>query len=727
MHHETLADIETRIRVFRNALPPYGVFVACTALARIAQAADAPLSAVPAIDVLTRYEALRDVPASVVRDEHLYLRRALALPALSADVSARIRRGEPTFADAMVVIDMYAMALEQAGRSKEAETWRSEAGRLKGALKKLASRLGKQPDHIVATMVNVDTELARLTSSDFAYKPETGSFVTFCSRIRRAVRLVDIQARRRLSTSHLTGPWKAIVDAVPGHEKHETARGYLAKIWPLIEYCERHDLAPTQVDDAVIAALQADLERRRRQDPFDITRSVVYAWEHLQTVVPGFPARKLQRLYRTGPSPHAVPFEKLPEAFRASWEEYAAKYFRETEETPMALETLVLDEFADPADLGIADVRHHPDSKATFRTVVTYAANAALERGIRLERLRDILTPDLLQAVLVRVAKRQKLQAERQGETFNPKNSTLRNYARIFITMARDLRIDQAAIATMEGLRDRVDPSIVKMQKRPDGTIRRIRTSRLMGPRHAKRLRQFNDPVKMLAWYEMPRVLAERVRARIKQLKEDEQLRLEDCNDLAVAIAYAISRSAALRPKNYVKLRITGSQRNVSLPVRHRADGYIHIDWAEVKNGVNLDIVLPPETVDLIELWCKYARDVVAKAVGAAADNPYLFPGRGMSHRTAAELNKDFVSRNRRYGGFVLNLHCQRHMAAKAILDTDPGKMGLVQVLLGHKTIETTQAYYAEINMIFAQRQFHKILAEHEAKLRGLPPKRRAA
>lgn len=118
---------------------------------------------------------------------------------------------------------------------------------------------------------------------------------------------------------------------------------------------------------------------------------------------------------------------------------------------------------------------------------------------------------------------------------------------------------------------------------------------------------------------------------------------------------------------------------------------------------------------------------MVAKAVGASPDNPYLFPGRGMRNHSQGELNKDFVARNRRPGGFVLNLHCQRHMAAKAVLDTDPSKMALVQVLLGHKTIETTQAYYAEVDMIFAQRQFHEILAAHEAKLRALPLKRRAA
>lgn len=302
MHTQTLADIDVRVRVLRDALPHSGFHAACKALARIAQAAGAPLSAVTATDALARYEALSDVPASAVSDERLYLRRALALPALPADVSDRIRRGAPTLADAAVAIDAHAVAVDRVGKTKEARTWRGEAGRLKGALTRLASRLGRQPEHMLATIASVEAALAKLTHADFVYADASGSFVTFCSRIRRAVRLVDIRARRRLSASLLSGPWKAIVDAIDRSRKDDSCRGHLAKLWPLIEHCERHDIAPLQVDDTVITALQTDLECHGRRDAFDVARNAVYAWEHLQAIVPGFPPQKLQRLYRDGPS-----------------------------------------------------------------------------------------------------------------------------------------------------------------------------------------------------------------------------------------------------------------------------------------------------------------------------------------------------------------------------------------------------------------------------------------
>lgn len=720
----TLADIDVRVRVFRDALPHAGFHAACKALARIAQADNQPLSAVPASDALARHNALKDIPASAVSDERLYLRRALALPALPPDVSERIRRGEPTFADAIAVIDGHATAFEKMNNQQKANIWRGEAGRIKGALKRLADRLATPPEATVATIAAVEACLAKVTHSDFAYDDASGSFVTFCSRIRRAVRLVDIRARRKLSATLLSGPWKTIVEAIHGVVGIAGIKGHLTKIWPLLDYCERNDIAPSKVDDAVLGALLSDLERHGRMDAFDVARNAIYAWERLQGVVHGFPSQKLQRIYRDAPSPHAVPFERLPSPFLASWRTYAATYFRNEESAPMSLESLVLDEHADPTIKDAADARHHPDARKDFKTVVAYAANAALDRGMQIKDLRDVLTPGLMQAMLVRVANRQKARAERNGEEFTPRNNTLKNDATIFIGMTRDLGVDKAAIAVMEGLRDKVDPTLIKLQKRPDGTTRRVRARRLMGPRHAKRLRQFNDPVKMLAWYEMPGKLEARVRARLKAYR---RLRLQDCKDLAVAVVYGISRSTAIRPENYAELRISGTRKNMFLPTHHRAEGYIHIDWTEVKNYNDIDIVLPPETVRLIELWREHARPVVAKAVGAAPDNPFLFPAEGMKNRSEGELNDAFVARNRRYGGFVLNLQCQRHMTAKVVLDTDPSKMALVQVLLGHKTIETTQAYYAEINMIFAQRQFHEILAAHEAKLRALPLKRRAA
>ena len=43
----------------------------------------------------------------------------------------------------------------------------------------------------------------------------------------------------------------------------------------------------------------------------------------------------------------------------------------------------------------------------------------------------------------------------------------------------------------------------------------------------------------------------------------------------------------------------------------------------------------------------------------------------------------------------VLNPHLYRHIAGKVILDRNPGAYGRVRLLLGHRSIRTTETYYA--------------------------------
>lgn len=69
----------------------------------------------------------------------------------------------------------------------------------------------------------------------------------------------------------------------------------------------------------------------------------------------------------------------------------------------------------------------------------------------------------------------------------------------------------------------------------------------------------------------------------------------------------------------------------------------------------------------------------------------------------------------KKYCGLDLCLHVMRHLAGKIILDQDPSAMSLVQELLGHKKLRTTQFYYAEVSKIVAQRRYIHLL-ERQAR-----------
>jgi len=727
LNSSSLAELDTRVSLFPEAMPNWARMAARRAIGRIGHAAGAPLSEIPADGATDRHQEFQ---ASLCRsgfaDEQRSLSQALELPQLPADLLQRVRQGSPTLADAIYMVDL------QSG-------WGDERGRIKGAIQAFTQKMGMLPNRMLAVGHVVEQKLDGFTHADFGIGQR--SFDNFRGRIYRAVRLVDIHARQRLSRSLLAGPWRVLVDQVDpeptepsaGKKKRSGTAGDCAKIWPLINYCHRHDIAPSEVDDAVIAALELDLERQGRADPFEIARDVVYAWERLGRLAPGFPSQTLSRLKRPGyNSAHEVMFEKLPELFRVSWAQYAAKHFSEGG-LPKSIAEVVVDE--DAALLAIArgerrdaTFTRKTDALANFRTVATYAANAALKKGWLLTNLREILTPEILALTLAAVRKRARARAEANGTEASDKSNTLRNDATIFITMARDLGVAVDAIALMEDVRDNVDPHFLKKVRKRDGVIKRVSAARKIGPRHAKRLRQFNDPVKLLAWYELPETLYKEAKELIKRqraIDPNYQPNLEEVNSLIVAVVHLITRYCPWRRENIAALRVYGSEANLHLPTRHCSEAFLDVDGSEVKNGVCLDGVLPPSVVEVIDFYLRYFRPVLAAAVGADLDNPHLFPAHGMEYRAAQQLNKAFVDRNWRRGGFLLNLQVQRHICAKVVADEHPDKMVLVQRLLGHKSIKTTESYYAEIKQIVAQRMYHRLLDEYIQKLRALPRKAR--
>jgi integrase len=136
---------------------------------------------------------------------------------------------------------------------------------------------------------------------------------------------------------------------------------------------------------------------------------------------------------------------------------------------------------------------------------------------------------------------------------------------------------------------------------------------------------------------------------------------------------------------------------------------------------------------------------VTQKAAGAGDDNPHLFPGAGgrepeeggyapgQGYLTKDKLNNVFARHLKKHCRLQMCLHVMRHICGKVILDQDPSAMGLVQVLLNHKSIETTRSYYAEVCAIVAQTRYlhlleqgmRRALAQHRFELETQKARRR--
>jgi integrase len=127
----------------------------------------------------------------------------------------------------------------------------------------------------------------------------------------------------------------------------------------------------------------------------------------------------------------------------------------------------------------------------------------------------------------------------------------------------------------------------------------------------------------------------------------------------------------------------------------------------------------------MLKYYIKHFLPIAQKQAKASAANPHLYPGAdgvrvedggyapGYGHLTKTKLNNTFKNHMMKYCGLDLCLHVMRHLAGKIILDQDPSAMSLVQEILGHLRIKTTQSYYAEVSKIVAQRRYIHLLERH--------------
>ena len=110
-----------------------------------------------------------------------------------------------------------------------------------------------------------------------------------------------------------------------------------------------------------------------------------------------------------------------------------------------------------------------------------------------------------------------------------------------------------------------------------------------------------------------------------------------------------------------------------------------------MKNGVALEFPLPPETMDLIDLYLGDYRHLLADEPG-----DFLFPGKhaGRPKQNHA-LSRQINATVHKYTGLEMPAHRFRHTVGKIFLDRNPGQYEVVRQLLGHKNIKTTIEFYA--------------------------------
>jgi hypothetical protein len=207
------------------------------------------------------------------------------------------------------------------------------------------------------------------------------------------------------------------------------------------------------------------------------------------------------------------------------------------------------------------------------------------------------------------------------------------------------------------------------------------------------RLRPFDDRGNVLALLTLPIELMRQARRHRNPQRGAVRAQL--------AVAIEILLMAPVRMSNLTKLDI---ERNLIRPGQGKAL-HIVISAEEVKNRESLEYPLPPESVELLELYIHKFRPHLAPA-----GNTALFPGIAGGPKNQAFFGTQISRTIRAHTGMQIHPHLFRHIAAKLFLDANPGAYEVVRRVLGHRSIDTTTGFYTGLETPAAVRHFDKTI-----------------
>jgi integrase len=446
---------------------------------------------------------------------------------------------------------------------------------------------------------------------------------------------------------------------------------YRIVLLPLARYCSRIGIEPSELRQEIFEGFAREREDLcGRSRPRETYRSTCRIWNLAVQVYPHMPRVKVDLDDRR--QRYSFPWSHFPESFR-----------QDVEAMTQAAAA------PDPLDVDA----HKPLRDATVegrRRACRALASALIHRGRAPDAISSI--SDLVDAEVAREALRFFL--ERTG---NRRSAHLRDLARLLYSLAKHwVYARHPARTTEEEEARRANLKVL------DSIRRRLEPDRLgMTDKNRSALRHFDDDQMFNRLLALP--------ARIwRDHARGQQLNMPNLIRLQVAIAIEILTVAPIRRKNLVEVRIDRNLVWVGSG-KHRR---LHLYFAakEVKNEAEIERVLPPETAAMLDRYLNEVRPLLQPG-----QSPYLFVGKGGSHKSAYLLSKQIADLTAAELGVRLTAHQFRHVAGYLCLKSNPGSHEVVRQLLGHNRIDTTIKFYSGMETTEAFRHYDSLVTKLRA------------
>jgi integrase len=401
------------------------------------------------------------------------------------------------------------------------------------------------------------------------------------------------------------------------------------------------------------------------RNPAKAYAKAVWGWNIACTTVPGFPGSVVTPL-RVGRVAKRRSFAELPASFEADLEKHLA----------WAAVT-------DPFDPEARGRKLKPQTVALRRDHIRSAVDCALNNGVapqRLASLKDLVAPEVVRIIL---------RALHQKADGKPCHMALM-VAKTLISIAREwVKAPLEQIAELKRLRSRLPGLEIGLSKKNKQVLVRL-----------------DDPGVLDALLALPEKLM--ARALSDRCPGKRRLPLAQ---LAVMLEFLFH--IPLRISDLAKLRFG---ENITWPAGPKGPACLALTLE--KTGTPFQAELDGELAAMLK---HYREKLVPKFTGTRHDD--LFISIDGHRKLPATLSVEFKGAMVEHLGFVITPHQMRHIAAKFILDQNPGAFELIRQLLGHTSQKYAISNYAGVDTNRAVRHHDQLIREMRAQ-RQLPRKK---
>jgi integrase len=507
------------------------------------------------------------------------------------------------------------------------------------------------PDDLAKTFLNASPAALRLKPSSL------GGYRSSMRAILRHLGLVGMPRRLKAPIAPV---WQVLRDALPDQFISIRLQAFMG-------FCSDQCIRPEDVNEETIVLFLEHLRSMKAGGaPSGVVRKVVNAWARAQSLIPAWPDTVL-----VGPNlskNYAPPMAGYPAALQV-----------EVEELMQHLQTSSHELFAE----GAPAKPLKPASIRLRRNGIKYALAALVQTGMKpaeLQSLSILAQPKNVETIL-------DWHWRRAGKVKTDHLATISAALRLLATHS-------AVLSDKERERVLALTSRAKPKKR----------SR-MEPKREGRLRQLEDPDNEAVLLHLPR----RIMFDAAALKDLGQLN-EAAWLAGVAVAIAIELRCPMRIKNLSALEL--GRQLLRLDSRGKSWTHIIVEAEDVKNDEPIRWRLSRSVADLIDVYVDQYRIHLTHH-----STPFLFPNRDHADRprVSATLGRAMTDAIFRLVGIKLTPHDFRAFAGWQILKKDPGALDDLRVILGHRTLATTLAYYTSSQPARAADRYNALIDQKQA------------